>query len=123
LIEGTKPTRLIRFVRLPQSGQKKKQEPQIEKPGGTQEAESKIFKPCVFPNDSRKNWEAWVNLVKSSIGAGLLGMPNAFLQAGLVFGLFSTILIGVFCVYTLQILVSVRSHTMTIGIKPDFGPI
>lgn len=49
--------------------------------------------------------ETLVHLLKGSLGSGILAMPMAFSNAGLWFGLVSTILIGAICTYCVHILV------------------
>ncbi|EEB18928.1 proton-coupled amino acid transporter, putative [Pediculus humanus corporis] len=51
------------------------------------------------------NWETLVHLLKGSLGTGILAMPNAFYNSGLILGTISTILIGMLCTYCLHILV------------------
>ncbi|KAL0279968.1 UNVERIFIED_CONTAM: hypothetical protein PYX00_001406 [Menopon gallinae] len=54
------------------------------------------------------NWETLVHLLKGSLGTGILAMPNAFLNAGLIVGTISTVLIGILCTYCLHILVNAQ---------------
>lgn len=54
------------------------------------------------------NWETLVHLLKGSLGTGILAMPNAFMNAGLIIGTISTILIGILCTYCLHILVKAQ---------------
>lgn len=49
--------------------------------------------------------ETLIHLLKGSLGSGILAMPLAFANAGLWFGLVSTIVIGVICTYCVHILV------------------
>lgn len=51
------------------------------------------------------NWETLVHLLKGSLGTGILAMPNAFFNAGLIVASVSTVLIGILCTYCLHILV------------------
>lgn len=46
-----------------------------------------------------------IHLLKGSLGSGILAMPMAFLNAGLVFGIFATIGVGVICTYCVHMLV------------------
>ncbi|KAG5876955.1 hypothetical protein JTB14_017192 [Gonioctena quinquepunctata] len=50
---------------------------------------------------------AFIHLVKSSLGSGILSMPRAFKSAGLVVGLLGTILVGFLSTHTIYILVSI----------------
>lgn len=49
---------------------------------------------------------ALIHLLKSSLGTGILAIPRAFKSAGLMVGLFGTIVIGLLCTHTIHILVS-----------------
>lgn len=49
---------------------------------------------------------ALLHLLKSSLGTGILAMPNAFGNAGLLFGSVMTIIVGVLCTHCVWILVS-----------------
>lgn len=52
------------------------------------------------------------NLMKSSLGSGILAMPLAFKNAGIIPGIFGTIIIGFICTHCSKILVSV--YTLSI---------
>ncbi|KAJ9582247.1 hypothetical protein L9F63_003376, partial [Diploptera punctata] len=54
---------------------------------------------------------ALAHLLKGSLGAGVLAMPMAFKNAGLIFGLAGTFVVGVICTHCVQILVQ-SSHTL-----------
>ncbi|XP_077301655.1 proton-coupled amino acid transporter-like protein acs [Arctopsyche grandis] len=51
------------------------------------------------------NAETLVHLLKGSLGTGIMAMPQAFFNAGLISGTINTILIGVLCTYCLHVLV------------------
>lgn len=51
------------------------------------------------------NNETLIHLLKGSLGTGILAMPNAFVNAGLVIGTVGTVLIGILCTYCLHVLV------------------
>ncbi|XP_015588620.1 proton-coupled amino acid transporter-like protein CG1139 [Cephus cinctus] len=51
------------------------------------------------------NAETLIHLLKGSLGTGILAMPNAFSNSGLVTGVIATILIGILCTYCLHVLV------------------
>lgn len=51
------------------------------------------------------NNETLVHLLKGSLGTGILAMPNAFVNAGLLLGTVGTVLIGILCTYCLHVLV------------------
>ncbi|KRT85733.1 Amino acid transporter [Oryctes borbonicus] len=48
------------------------------------------------------------HLLKASLGTGILAMPAAFNGAGLVLGIFATILVAIICTHCSYILVSIR---------------
>uniref|UniRef100_A0A2S2PTU5 Proton-coupled amino acid transporter 4 n=1 Tax=Schizaphis graminum TaxID=13262 RepID=A0A2S2PTU5_SCHGA len=52
------------------------------------------------------NNETLIHLLKGSLGTGILAMPNAFYNSGLLVGTVGTILIGILCTYCLHVLVS-----------------
>nr|CAD7424108.1 unnamed protein product [Timema monikensis] len=47
----------------------------------------------------------FAHLLKGSLGTGILAMPNAFKNAGTVFGMVFTLIIGVVCTHCVHILV------------------
>uniref|UniRef100_A0A8D8WBX1 Proton-coupled amino acid transporter 4 n=1 Tax=Cacopsylla melanoneura TaxID=428564 RepID=A0A8D8WBX1_9HEMI len=55
--------------------------------------------------NATSNNETLVHLLKGSLGTGILAMPNAFVNAGLVIGTVGTVLIGILCTYCLHVLV------------------
>ncbi|GLH07331.1 Proton-coupled amino acid transporter [Gryllus bimaculatus] len=85
-------------------------------------------------NAPTTNSETLIHLLKGSLGTGILAMPNAFLNAGLVVGFFGTILIGSLCTYCMHILirtqyemcrqlrVPVLSYPRTMEIALENGP-
>ncbi|XP_012272958.1 proton-coupled amino acid transporter-like protein CG1139 [Orussus abietinus] len=54
------------------------------------------------------NAETLIHLLKGSLGTGILAMPNAFHNSGLITGVIATILIGILCTYCLHILVKAQ---------------
>ncbi|KAL0120248.1 hypothetical protein PUN28_008127 [Cardiocondyla obscurior] len=56
------------------------------------------------PNPT-SNFETLVHLLKGSLGTGILAMPNAFFNSGLLVGVIATVIIGALCTYCLHILV------------------
>ncbi|VVC37497.1 Amino acid transporter, transmembrane domain [Cinara cedri] len=48
---------------------------------------------------------ALLHLMKSSVGSGILAMPNAFKNGGLIFGLFGMAAVGILCTHCIYILV------------------
>ncbi|XP_025422068.1 proton-coupled amino acid transporter-like protein pathetic isoform X2 [Sipha flava] len=55
--------------------------------------------------------ETFIHLLKGSLGSGILAMPLAFMNAGLIFGLVATAIIGFVCTYCVHILVR-SSHKL-----------
>lgn len=51
------------------------------------------------------DFETLAHLLKGSLGSGILAMPLAFSNAGLMFGLVATILVGTICTYCVHVLV------------------
>ncbi|XP_017767783.1 PREDICTED: proton-coupled amino acid transporter-like protein CG1139 [Nicrophorus vespilloides] len=49
-------------------------------------------------------FETVVNMIKGALGTGILAMPNAFFNSGLMVGLIGTLVIGFICTYCLHIL-------------------
>ncbi|XP_005185482.1 proton-coupled amino acid transporter-like protein CG1139 [Musca domestica] len=62
---------------------------------------------------------ALAHLLKSSLGTGILAMPMAFYNAGLLFGLIGTIIVGFLCTYCVHILVK-TSHNICRDAKVPF---
>ncbi|XP_008211722.2 proton-coupled amino acid transporter-like protein CG1139 [Nasonia vitripennis] len=54
------------------------------------------------------NTETLIHLLKGSLGTGILAMPNAFCNSGLVTGTVATVIIGILCTYCLHILVKAQ---------------
>lgn len=46
-----------------------------------------------------------IHLLKGNIGTGILAMPDAFRNAGLIIGLFGTLLLGAICTHCMHMLV------------------
>ncbi|XP_050530850.1 proton-coupled amino acid transporter-like protein pathetic isoform X2 [Daktulosphaira vitifoliae] len=64
---------------------------------------------------------ALLHLIKSSLGSGILAMPSAFKNSGLIFGLFGTIAIGALCTHCIYLLV-ICSQILAKRIKkPSLG--
>ncbi|KAF5270108.1 hypothetical protein FQA39_LY08520 [Lamprigera yunnana] len=75
-----------------------------------------------------------IHILKSSLGTGILAMPNAFKNAGLLFGFVATIAVGYICTYSIHILVSAsriickKSRIPSLGLAEtcggafDYGP-
>lgn len=57
------------------------------------------------------------HLLKSSLGTGILAMPAAFKNAGLLFGALGTIIVGLICTHCVHILVSTHMNKINIFIS------
>lgn len=62
------------------------------------------------------NFETLIHLLKGSLGTGILAMPLAFRNAGLIFGLIATFVIGFICTYCIHVLVRC-SHILSRRMK------
>ncbi|OXA56591.1 proton-coupled amino acid transporter-like protein CG1139 isoform X2 [Folsomia candida] len=52
------------------------------------------------------NFDTAIHLLKGNIGTGILAMPQAFLNAGLIVGSVGLVFIGIICVHTMHILLN-----------------
>ncbi|GAB0094803.1 proton-coupled amino acid transporter-like protein CG1139 [Sergentomyia squamirostris] len=64
---------------------------------------------------------ALAHLLKSSLGTGILAMPMAFKNAGLLFGGIGTIVVGFLCTYCVHILVKTSHDVCKKGKVPSLG--
>ncbi|XP_055698941.1 proton-coupled amino acid transporter-like protein CG1139 isoform X2 [Phlebotomus papatasi] len=64
---------------------------------------------------------ALAHLLKSSLGTGILAMPMAFKNAGLLFGGIGTIVVGILCTYCVHILVKTSHDVCKKGRVPSLG--
>ncbi|XP_049812110.1 proton-coupled amino acid transporter-like protein CG1139 isoform X1 [Schistocerca nitens] len=92
------------------------------------------------PHDHRKldapttNMETLVHILKGSLGTGILAMPMAFHNAGLIVGAVGTVIVGVICTYCLHVLIRTQyqmcrqrkvpllSYTKTMKLALEEGP-
>ncbi|XP_014243779.1 proton-coupled amino acid transporter-like protein CG1139 isoform X4 [Cimex lectularius] len=51
------------------------------------------------------NLETYIHLIKGCLGTGILAMPDAFKNAGLLMGTIGTILMGFICTYGIHVLI------------------
>lgn len=73
-----------------------------------------IFFPLyIYCSDSG----ALLHLIKSSLGSGILAMPNAFKNGGLIFGLAGTAAIGALCTHCIYLLVRIIYLYITVVYK------
>ncbi|CAG9865448.1 unnamed protein product [Phyllotreta striolata] len=64
---------------------------------------------------------ALIHILKGSLGTGLLAVPRAFMNSGLLIGTVGTIVIGFICTYTIHLLVS-ASKKLCVDLKlPSLG--
>uniref|UniRef100_A0A1L8DEV4 Putative amino acid transporter n=1 Tax=Nyssomyia neivai TaxID=330878 RepID=A0A1L8DEV4_9DIPT len=64
---------------------------------------------------------ALAHLLKSSLGTGILAMPMAFKNAGLLFGGVGTVVVGFLCTYCVHILVKTSHQVCKKGRVPSLG--
>ncbi|CAH2215762.1 jg386 [Pararge aegeria aegeria] len=64
---------------------------------------------------------ALAHLLKASLGSGILAMPLAFKNAGLVVGVFATIIIGFVCAHVIHVLVKTSQQLCVEIKKPSLG--
>uniref|UniRef100_A0A1B6LF36 Amino acid transporter transmembrane domain-containing protein n=1 Tax=Graphocephala atropunctata TaxID=36148 RepID=A0A1B6LF36_9HEMI len=76
--------------------------------------EGRQFASSYNPHTHRKikkpvsNFETAVHLLKGSVGAGLLAMPKAFDNAGIVIGLVGTVILGIIVIYAMNTLIRMQ---------------
>lgn len=76
-------------------------------------------KPDYHPASERcleyptSNFDTLIHLLKGNIGTGILAMPDAFKNAGLIFGVFCTMVMGAICTHCMHVLVQC-SHELCI---------
>ncbi|CAH1100601.1 unnamed protein product [Psylliodes chrysocephalus] len=83
----------------------------------------KIYNPYDNRNLQHPNTflGALIHILKGSLGSGLLAVPRAFMNAGLLVGFIGTIFIGFICTYTIHLLVS-ASKKICVDLKiPSLG--
>lgn len=64
---------------------------------------------------------ALAHLLKSSLGTGILAMPLAFYNAGLVFGMVGTLVVGFLCTYCVHILVKTSHDICKVARVPSLS--
>ncbi|CAG9791753.1 unnamed protein product [Diatraea saccharalis] len=70
---------------------------------------------------STSSFGALAHLLKASLGSGVLAMPLAFKNAGLVVGCFGTFIIGFICAHVVHVLVKTSQQLCTEMKKPALG--
>ncbi|XP_030747033.1 proton-coupled amino acid transporter-like protein pathetic [Sitophilus oryzae] len=91
--------------------------------GNIQKMDHKVYNPYEHRTMEHANSfsGALTHLLKSSLGTGILAIPRAFRNAGLLVGLFGTLLIGFLCTHTIHILVKASHKVCTRGKIPSLG--
>ncbi|KAK9508555.1 hypothetical protein O3M35_006089 [Rhynocoris fuscipes] len=64
---------------------------------------------------------ALLHLLKSSLGTGILAMPMAFKNGGLIFGIFGTIIVGYICTHCVHMLVRCSQLLSSRVKQPSLG--
>ncbi|XP_041972790.1 proton-coupled amino acid transporter-like protein CG1139 isoform X4 [Aricia agestis] len=64
---------------------------------------------------------SFANLLKSSLGSGILAMPAAFKNAGTVVGIFGTIILGYICTHCVFLLVKTSQEVSRVSRVPSLG--
>lgn len=92
-------------------------------PNGTEKYLDKDYDPYDHRDVEHANSfsGALIHLLKSSLGTGILAIPRAFKSAGLLVGLFGTVIIGILCTHTIHILVRASHKVCTKAKIPSLG--
>ncbi|KAG6450761.1 hypothetical protein O3G_MSEX006741 [Manduca sexta] len=64
---------------------------------------------------------SFANLLKSSLGSGILAMPAAFKNAGTIVGVFGTIILGYICTHCVYLLVKTSQEVSKVAKAPSLG--
>ncbi|XP_013175443.1 PREDICTED: proton-coupled amino acid transporter 4-like [Papilio xuthus] len=64
---------------------------------------------------------SFANLLKSSLGSGILAMPAAFKNAGTLVGVFGTIILGYICTHCVYLLVKTSQDVARVSKVPSLG--
>ncbi|XP_026326881.1 proton-coupled amino acid transporter-like protein pathetic [Hyposmocoma kahamanoa] len=72
-------------------------------------------------NSKTSSFGALANLLKASLGSGVLAMPVAFKNAGMLVGAIGTILVGLICGHAIHILVKTSQQLCVETKKPCLG--
>lgn len=64
-----------------------------------------------------RDFDALLHVIKSSLGSGILAMPDAFKNSGLIFGLIGTILVGILCTHGTYLIVSLFMNCIVLLLR------
>ncbi|XP_021190190.1 proton-coupled amino acid transporter-like protein pathetic [Helicoverpa armigera] len=67
------------------------------------------------------NFDTLIHLLKGNIGTGILAMPDAFKNAGLIIGVFGTLLMGTICTHCMHMLIKCAHELCIRSQKPALG--
>lgn len=87
------------------------------------DVESNEYNPFEHRNLEHPNSDmrSFANLLKSSLGSGILAMPAAFKNSGTVVGVIGTILLGYICTHCVYLLVKVSQDVSKVSKVPSLG--
>ncbi|XP_061705979.1 proton-coupled amino acid transporter-like protein pathetic [Cydia pomonella] len=71
-----------------------------------------------YPNSDLRSF---ANLLKSSLGSGILAMPAAFKNSGTIVGIFGTIILGYICTHCVYLLVKTSQDVSKVAKVPSLG--
>ncbi|XP_047989742.1 proton-coupled amino acid transporter-like protein CG1139 isoform X2 [Leguminivora glycinivorella] len=71
-----------------------------------------------YPNSDLRSF---ANLLKSSLGSGILAMPAAFKNSGTIVGIFGTIILGYICTHCVYLLVKTSQDVSKVAKMPSLG--
>lgn len=86
-------------------------------------SDTELYIPSDYRDKSKGTPDsgALLHLLKSSLGSGILAMPGAFKNGGLLFGIIGSVVVGLICTHCVHLLVrcsqilSVRTKTPSLG--------
>uniref|UniRef100_A0A1B6CN84 Amino acid transporter transmembrane domain-containing protein n=1 Tax=Clastoptera arizonana TaxID=38151 RepID=A0A1B6CN84_9HEMI len=67
------------------------------------------------------DFDALLHVIKSSLGSGILAMPDAFKNSGLIFGLIGTIFVGILCTHGTYLIVKCSQELCYLYQKTSLG--
>ncbi|CAH0717462.1 unnamed protein product, partial [Brenthis ino] len=86
-------------------------------------SDEKPYKPFEHRNLEHPNSTigSIIHLLKACLGSGILAMPAAFKNAGLVTGLIGTLIAGIICTHTVHLVVKISQELCVEAKKPSMG--